>query len=134
MMQSVKKILPFLLLLLALGALTACKPLRMADSEGASPSYRIYITNSTEVPVREIGISQGSSSGGVMNADGSPLVHGDRVMVSVEEKSGQISFEFLGADRKSLFRTPVQYQFGDEEEMHLYLHEEKGSFSLTTTP
>src|SRR5690554_919938 len=110
------KKLYLLLMLVALFILgTGCSSISQNEpSPAPDASYTVTFVNVSEKPISEIHFQQNHSGGGSMNADGSPIKRGERLLFDFDNPDSSAVFSVFDEEKNVLAAETVKFRFNEE--------------------
>lgn len=123
--KSVKHIVFILFMLSAVLILgTGCKG-SAPSSIAADPSYTVTFVNMSEKHISEIRFHQNRSSGGTMNADGSPIEYGESLYFDFDSPDASSVFSVFDEEKKVLASETVTLSFNEEKNITIHMEDDK---------
>lgn len=123
--KSVKHIVFILLMLSAVLILgSGCKSSTAAPIS-AEPGYTVTFVNMSEKRISEIHFQQNHSSGGSMNADGSPIAYGERLFFDFDSPDTSAVFSVFDEEKKILASETVKLRFNEEKNITINIEDDK---------
>ncbi|MBO1263664.1 hypothetical protein J3A84_01235 [Proteiniclasticum sp. SCR006] len=103
---------------------TGCKSSNDAPIS-AEPSYTVTFINMSEQRISEIHFKQNLSSGGSMNADGSPIEYGESLFFDFDSPDTSALFSVLDEEKKVLLSETVELSFNEEKNITIHMEDDK---------
>lgn len=123
--KSVKHIVFILFMLSAVLILgTGCKG-SAASSISAEPSYTVTFVNMSEKHISKISFQQNQSSGGTMNADGSPIEYGESLYFDFDSPDTSAVFSVFDEEKKVLASETLELSFNEKENITIHMEDDK---------
>ncbi|NCC78729.1 MAG: hypothetical protein EOM07_03910 [Clostridia bacterium] len=123
--KSVKNIVFILFMLSAVLILgTGCKG-SAPSSISAEPSYTVTFVNMSEKHISEISFQQNLSSGGTMNADGSPIEYGESLYFDFDSLDTSAVFSVFDEEKKVLASETLELSFNEKENITIHVEDDK---------
>ena len=102
-------------------------------SPGLDNKYIVKIINMSDTSISEVQFQQNHSSGGGINADGSPLKYGDNIYFDFENPDGGAIFSVLDEDKNILATKSISFNFNDQNEMTVMIENGGKGIELTVS-
>ena len=103
---------------------TGCKS-SAASSITAEPNYTVTFVNMSEKHISEIRFQQNWSSGGTMNADGSPIEYGESLYFDFNSPDTSAVFSVFDEEKKVLASETVKLSFNEEKNITIHVKDGK---------
>lgn len=133
-MSNHKNLLSIILVSIFLFFGTACSS---TDREDTSPSledkYIVKIINMSDEPISEVHFQQNLSSGGGMNADGSPIKYGENLLFDFDTPDGGAVFSVLDEDKEIIAVKSIEFDFNEQNEMTVMIENAGQGIELTVS-
>lgn len=102
-------------------------------SPGLENKYIVKIINMSDESISEVQFQQNLSSGGAINADGSPLKHGDNLYFDFDNPDGGAIFSVLDQDKEILVVKSISFSFDEQNQMTLLVENGEEGVELTVS-
>jgi len=83
--------------------------------------------------ISEVRFHKNLSSGGGMNADGSPLEYGEHLHFDFDNPDGGVIFSVLDEDKKILATKSISFNFDEQNEMTVMIENAEQGVVLTVS-
>lgn len=133
-MSNHKNLLSIILVSMFLFFGTGCSNTDQEDtSHGLEDKYIVKIINMSDEPISELQFHQNHSSGGGINADGSPLKYGDSLLFDFVTPDGGAVFSVLDEDKEVLAVKSISFDFNEKNEMIVLIENAENGVELTVS-
>ncbi|HSR03218.1 MAG TPA: hypothetical protein VLM88_01345 [Proteiniclasticum sp.] len=102
-------------------------------SSGLTDKYIVNIVNMSDELISEVQFQQNLSSGGGINADGSPLKHGDHLYFDFDNPDGGAIFSVLDEDKEILAIKSIPFSFDEQNQMTVMIENAEQGVELTVS-
>ncbi|MFH5835752.1 hypothetical protein ACHAL6_06725 [Proteiniclasticum sp. C24MP] len=102
-------------------------------SPKSDPKYTVTFVNMSQELISEIRFQQNLSSGGSMNADGSPLKRGERLFFDFDTPDTGALFSVLDEEKNILAAETVTFSFDEENKMTIHIENDKENLIFNVT-
>ncbi len=133
-MSNHKNLLSIILISIFLFFGTGCSSTDREDpSSSLEDKYIVKIINKSDEPISEVQFHQNHSSGGGINADGSPLKYGDSLLFDFDTPDGGAEFSVLDEDKEILAVKSISFDFNEQNEMTIIVENTEKGVELTVS-
>lgn len=131
-MSNNKNLLSIILVSILLFFGIGCSSTDREDpSSSLEDKYIVKIINMSDEPISEVQFHQNHSSGGGINADGSPLKYGDSLLFDFDTPDGGAEFSVLDEDKEVLAVKSISFDFNEQNEMTVMIENAGQGVELT---
>jgi uncharacterized protein YcfL len=133
-MTKYKSILSILLVSTFLFFGSGCSSnLQNNTSPSLDDKYIVKIINMSDESISEVRFRQNSNSGGAINADGSPLKHGENLYFDFDNPDGETVFSVLDEAKEILAVKSISFSFDEHNQMTVLIENAEQGVELTVS-